>query len=82
MLVMEPCDPHTENDIRSEVVDDAMAEIYRGMNGAQRLKIASDMYVSARRMLLSHLRVEYPDWGRAAHGPRGRAEALAWRRLN
>lgn len=45
-----------------EVMDDAMAEIYRQMTGAQRLAIASGMYASARRMLLSHLRATQPDW--------------------
>lgn len=46
-----------------EVVDDSMAEVFRGMSGARRLQIASDMYKSARAMLLSHLRSEHPDWG-------------------
>lgn len=45
-----------------EVMDDRMAEIYRNMTGAWRLAIANDMYESARRMLLSHLRTTHPDW--------------------
>ena len=45
-----------------EVVDDEMAEVYRAMTGAQRLKIASDMFASARRMIASHLAAEHPDW--------------------
>jgi hypothetical protein len=45
-----------------EVVDDDMAEIYRSMTGAQRLKIANDMFESARRMIASHLASEHPDW--------------------
>jgi Rv0078B-related antitoxin len=50
-------------DLRNiEVVDDDMAEVYRAMTGAQRLKIASDMFESARRMIASHLAAEHPDW--------------------
>lgn len=45
-----------------EVVDDDMAEVYRSMTGAQRLKIANDMFESARRMIASHLASEHPDW--------------------
>jgi hypothetical protein len=47
---------------RIEVVDDEMARILRGKTGAERLAIASGMYESARRMLLSHLAAEHPDW--------------------
>lgn len=45
-----------------EVLDDEMARIFRAMSGAQRLKIASDMFSSARRMIASHLAAEHPDW--------------------
>jgi hypothetical protein len=45
-----------------DVVDDEMARILRGMTGAERLKIANDLFVSARRMLASHLAAEHPDW--------------------
>ena len=45
-----------------EVVDDDMAEVFRGMTGAQRLKIANDLFESARRMIASHLATEHPDW--------------------
>lgn len=47
---------------RIEVVDDETARILRGKTGAERLAIASAMYVSARNMLLSHLAAEHPDW--------------------
>jgi hypothetical protein len=47
---------------RIEVVDEEMARILRGKTGAERLAIASGMYASARRMLLSHLAAEHPDW--------------------
>lgn len=46
----------------SDILDDEMARILRGMTGAERLKIANDMFVSARRMLASHLAAEHPDW--------------------
>lgn len=45
-----------------EVIDDEMAQVFRAMTGAQRLKIANDMFDSARRMILSHLAAEHPDW--------------------
>ena len=46
----------------SDIVDDEMARILRGMTGAERLKIANSLFVSARRMLASHLAAEHPDW--------------------
>jgi hypothetical protein len=45
-----------------EVIDEEMARVIRAKTGAERLRIASDMYASARRMLLSHLRVQQSDW--------------------
>ena len=45
-----------------EVIDPEMAAVIRTKTGAERLRISNGMYVSARRMLLSHLRVEHPDW--------------------
>ena len=45
-----------------EVVDDEMAEVLRRKTGAERLQIASGMYASARRMLISNLEHEHPDW--------------------
>lgn len=47
---------------RIEVIDDDMAATLRQKTGAQRLEIASRMFGSARRMLLSHLRFVHPDW--------------------
>jgi hypothetical protein len=44
------------------MVDDDMARIFRAKTGAERLKIASDMFASARRMIASHLAAEHPDW--------------------
>jgi hypothetical protein len=46
----------------TDVVDDEMTRILRRMTGAERLKIANGMFVSARRMLASHLATEHPDW--------------------
>ena len=48
--------------IQVEVMSEEMAAILRQKTGAERLQIANDMFVSARRMLLSHLRAEHPDW--------------------
>ena len=45
-----------------EVIDREMAAIIRTKTGAERLRISNGMYVSARRMILSHLRAEHPDW--------------------
>ena len=53
--------PLSENP-ESDVVDDDMARILRGMTGAERLRIANDLFGSARRMLASHLASEHPDW--------------------
>lgn len=48
--------------LRIEVVDDDMARILRSKTGAERLKIANDLFASARRMIASHLAAEHPDW--------------------
>jgi hypothetical protein len=45
-----------------ELMDPDMVEVMRAKTGAERLRIASGMYASARRMLLGHLRHEHPDW--------------------
>jgi hypothetical protein len=47
---------------RIEVLDDDMARVLRAKTGAERLAIASAMFASARRMLISHLRDRHPDW--------------------
>jgi hypothetical protein len=47
---------------RIEVVDDDMARMLRAKTGAERLKIANDMFNAARRMIVSHLTEEHPDW--------------------
>jgi hypothetical protein len=45
-----------------ELMDPDMVQVIRAKTGAERLRIASGMYASARRMLLSHLRHEHPEW--------------------
>jgi len=45
-----------------ETIDDRMVEVLRRKTGADRLKIANDLFVMARRMLLIHLREKHPDW--------------------
>ena len=49
-------------DLCIEVIDEEMATTLRLKSGAERLAIASRMFSSARRMLLSHLRSVHPEW--------------------
>ncbi len=49
-------------DARIEIVSEEMATVLRQKTGAERLAIASRMFSSARRMLISHLRSEHPEW--------------------
>jgi hypothetical protein len=55
-------DDSTSLDPHIEVVDDEMVAVLRAKTGAERLRIANAMYVSARRMLVSHLRHTHPEW--------------------
>lgn len=50
--------------LRIEVIDEEMAAVLRTKSGAERLAIASGMFASARRMLLSHLSAAHPEWSR------------------
>ena len=52
----------TVSGARIEVVNEDVAAMLRQKTGAERLAIASRMFSSARRMLLSHLRSRHPDW--------------------
>jgi hypothetical protein len=45
-----------------ELMDEDMVRVLRAMTGFDRLKIASGMFASARKMLINHLRFEHPDW--------------------
>jgi hypothetical protein len=48
--------------LRFEMVDDEMAQILRSKTGAERLRIANDMFATARRMIESYLTTQHPDW--------------------
>ena len=45
-----------------EAMDDEMAEVLRAKTDGERLQIAFRMFSFARRMILSNLRAEHPDW--------------------
>lgn len=45
-----------------EVMDDAMADILRRKTPAERLRITGRMWRSARVLLRSAIRLQYPDW--------------------
>jgi hypothetical protein len=47
-----------------EVVDEEMARVLRRMTGAQRLRIASQMFSTARRGIVFAIQAEHPDWNR------------------
>ena len=47
---------------RPGMLDDDMAEVFRSKSGAERLQIASALYSSARRMIISMLHAEHPEW--------------------
>ncbi len=47
---------------RFEIVSDEVAAVLRQKTGTERLEIASQMFGSARRMLVNYLGAEHPDW--------------------
>jgi len=47
-----------------ESVDKTMADILRTKSAAERLAIANRMWKSARKMILSRLKQEHPDWSK------------------
>ena len=51
--------------LKLEVLDDDMVRVLSTKTGAERLSIAAGLFRSARRMILSHLREEHPDWDAA-----------------
>ena len=61
-----------------EVVDDRVAEVLSAKTPAERLRIGFNMWISARRMLLTHIGHTHPEWsqkevndevvGRLLHG--------------
>ena len=49
---------------RIEVIDDQMAEVLRKKTPAERLRIGFNIWISTRRMLLSHISSTHPEWSR------------------
>lgn len=45
-----------------EVLDEEMAEVLRKKTPGQRIKIGSEIFKSASKMLKSHLKTNHPDW--------------------
>lgn len=45
-----------------EVIDDACARIYASKSPAERLKIASGMWRSAKKLLTLAIKSQYPHW--------------------
>lgn len=45
-----------------DLPDSDSVRMLRAKSGPERLRIASGMYASARRMLLAHLRSQNPGW--------------------
>lgn len=45
-----------------EVVDNDMAAVLRIKTPAQRIGIGFDIWLSVRKMLVSHLKASHPDW--------------------
>jgi Rv0078B-related antitoxin len=52
----------SQRPIRFEIMDDAMAEVYRAKTPAERLAIADGMWRFAQKMIDTILRDEHPDW--------------------
>lgn len=50
------------DDGQIEVLDDAMAEIFKKKTPAERLQIAFGLWRSAREQLLHYLRSLHPEW--------------------
>jgi hypothetical protein len=49
-----------------EVIDEETAKVIRAKSGPERLRIASGMFSSARKMLIAYLRAQHPDWDEKA----------------
>jgi len=45
-----------------EAVDDAMAEVLRHKTPAERIRIGFNIWLSAQKMLMVHLKSIHPDW--------------------
>ena len=55
-----PLDPR-----QIEVMDDAMADVYRNKTSAERLRIANDLWKSAQRMFRAQVQAAHPEWDEA-----------------
>ena len=49
-----------------EVLDEAMAEVLRQKEAAERLRIGFNLWTSAHNMLMTHIRHTHPDWDQKA----------------
>jgi len=47
---------------RIEVVDDAVAAVLKRKTHQERIKIGFNLWTSARKMLMAHLRSTHPEW--------------------
>jgi hypothetical protein len=45
-----------------EVMEDRMAEVLKNKTPAERLRIGFNIWMSARRMLMSHISHTHPNW--------------------
>ena len=45
-----------------ETIDDAMAEVLRSKTPAERIRIGFNLWLSAQKMLMVHLKSIHPDW--------------------
>lgn len=45
-----------------EILDDAMARVLSTKTPAERIKIGFNIWISARNMLMVHLRKSHPEW--------------------
>lgn len=45
-----------------EVLDDAMARVLSSKTPAERISIGFNIWISARNMLMTHLRKSHPEW--------------------
>jgi len=45
-----------------EILDDAMARVLRRKTPAERISIGFNIWISARNMLMVHLRKSHPEW--------------------
>lgn len=46
-----------------EVVDDAMADVFKHKTPAERIKIGFNLWTAAHDMLMTHLKKTHPEWG-------------------